>query len=230
MTSASGATVTGLLLVTEEGKFMSVADDGATGCADVAQGTLALNGKTFSGSGDFGIIDYAGAIGVQINCAFTDGSVWGTSTLSGSVVPRTTLTMTGDDTTSLGTVIQRTTGTLNFDDVYNESSSLSKLAGDWLLSTGAMLSISSDGVISSQDQSNGCVITGQVSIINASYNAYSVSVTYSNCGATTSALNGVTGTGLMTLDDTVVPSVLYTGYALTFSDGEVLLLVTKATN
>ena len=122
-----------------------------------------------------------------------------------------------------------TNGTLTFDEVYNETSSLSKVAGKWTLSSGALFSIAADGTISSQDASNGCEIKGKVSMINASYNAYAVSATYSNCQASVSALNEVTATGLMTVDDTQTPSVLYIGYSMTLVGGEVLVIVANGT-
>ena len=58
------------------------------------------------------------------------------------------------------------------------------------------LTISSDGAIFEQDATTGCVVNGQVSIPNMSYNAYSFSVTYANCTGANSVLNGTTATGL----------------------------------
>jgi hypothetical protein len=128
----------------------------------------------------------------------------------------------------MGTALA-TSGTLSFDDVYNEASSLSKLAGKWTVSTGALLTIDADGTILSQDAASGCEVNGKVSLINGKYNAYAVTATYSNCGANGSALNGLSGTGLMTLDDTQNPSVLYVGYSMTLAGGEVLLVASNAT-
>ncbi len=224
----SGATLPALVLVTEDGRFFSVAQNVSNDCADVAQGSLLLTGGDYSGTGDFGIISATGDIGAQVDCAFSDGSVWGTGVLSGSLVPGSTLSWTADDTTSMGTALA-TSGTLSFDDVYNEASSLSKLAGKWTVSTGALLTIDADGTILSQDAASGCEVNGKVSLINGKYNAYAVTATYSNCGANGSALNGLSGTGLMTLDDTQNPSVLYVGYSMTLAGGEVLLVASNAT-
>ena len=51
-----------------------------------------------------------------------------------------------------------------------------------------------------QDPASGCVINGQVSIINAAYNAYGIRFSYSSCTGLDSALNGVTFTGLAGYD------------------------------
>jgi hypothetical protein len=229
LTAASGASLPTLMLVTEDGKFFSVAENTATGCADVVAGDLALDVDAYSGSAYFGITNYGSDVGVQVDCAYADGSVSGTADLTGTLVSRKKLTVTADDTTSLGTVIPATTGQLDFDVVYNESSSLSKVSGSWILSTGAVFSISSAGAILSQDPANGCEVKGAVSLINSNYNAYSVSVAYANCGPSASALNGLTATGLMTLDDTKIPSILYVGYSITLPEGEVLMVALNAT-
>ncbi len=229
LTGASGVTLPTLILVTEDGRFMSVAENAVDDCADVAQGNLLLNGYTVSGDGNFGIISATGDVGVQVDCNFSDGSVWGTAALTGSVSPRSTLTLTEDNSTALGTALPSTFGTLFFDDAYNETSSLSKLAGNWILSTGAFLSINSGGTLSSKDPANGCDVNGKVTIVNAKYNAYAVAATYTNCSASASALNKLNATGLLTLDDTQDPAVLYIGYSMTLSDGEVLMISANGT-
>jgi hypothetical protein len=230
MIAASGASLPTLMLVTEEGKFFTVAENTATGCADVAEGELTLAVDSFSGNANFGLISYTTDIGVQIDCAFADGSVGGTAGLTGTVVPRKTLSLSANDVTSLGTVLPGANGSLTFDALYDETSSLSKVSGNWTLSTGAVVSINSAGVIFSQDAVNGCVVNGKVSLIDSSYDAYAVSASYSNCGPNASVLNGLTGTGLMTLDDTQIPNVLYVVYSLTLPGGEELVIAVNATN
>ena len=226
LTVPSGATLPALVLITEDGRFFSMAQNVNNDCADVAQGSLLLSGADYSGTDNFGIISATGDIGVQVDCAFSDGSVWGTGVMSGSLAPGT-LSWTADDSTSLGTALA-TSGTLTFDDVYNEASSLSKLTGKWTLSTGALLTIDADGTILSQDVASGCDVKGKVSLINGRYNAYAMAATYSNCGASASALNALSATGLMTLDDTQNPSVLYVGYSVTLPGGEVVMIAASA--
>jgi hypothetical protein len=56
-----------------------------------------------------------------------------------------------------------------------------------------------------QNPSNGCVLNGTVSIINASYNAYRVQYSYASCQGQEAVLNGVQFGGLATLDNTASP-------------------------
>jgi hypothetical protein len=230
MMAPSGAILPTFVLVSEDGRFFSVAQQSDDVCANVAQGTLLPAGDNYSGNGNFGIISATGEVSVQIDCAFSDGSVGGTSTLNGSFVPRSTLNLDSADTTSLGTPLQGIVGTLTFDDVYNEASSLSTVAGVWPLSSGALLTIAGDGSFSTQDVSTGCVLTGKVSVIDAHYNAYAVSGTYTACQASASAFTGASAAGLMTLDNTQSAEVIYMGYSVTLSGGEVVVIVLSTTH
>ncbi len=230
MMAPSGIALPTFILVTEDGRFFSVAVHSDNVCADVAQGTLIAGGDAYSGNSNFGIIGATGQIGVQIDCAFTDGSVSGTAALSGSFVPRSTLTLTSADTTSLGTPLQAAVGMLTFDNVYNEASSISQLEGRWILTSGVLLTIASDGTLSSVDGGTGCVMNGKVSLIDARYNAYALSATYSDCQPSASAFNGLTATGLMSLDNTQDAKVLYLGYSMTLVGGEVVVIVSNSTH
>ena len=450
MMTASGTKVAGLMLVTEDGRFFSEAENPADHCADVAQGLLTGSGTQLGGQGNIARIDYTVDIGVQNDCAYTDGAVWGSETLSGSVSPRSTLSMESQSATSFGTALPSATSTLTYDALYEETSSLSKVAGTWTLAypnnvksaipiindptgfasttglsllggaalsgtalqltsginwqaravwyatpvnvqsfttdfdfqltaaladgftftlqnagvtavgmnggglayegigssvavkfdlydnsgegpdstgfytngaaptvpavdmtasgvnlhsgdilhahlaydgttltltltdtvtsanfttsaalnipatvgantayvgftagTGGLsaiqsilnwtyvtgvttpapaISIGTDGVIAAHDAVNGCTLDGQVSIINANYNAYAVTVTYTNCGNSASAFDGLNANGLMTRDDTVTPTVLRFVYSMTLANGQVLILPFQASN
>jgi hypothetical protein len=54
-------------------------------------------------------------------------------------------------------------------------------------------------------------VNGNVTIINASYNAYAVQATYASCTGSAAVLNGITFTGLATLDTSVTPMQLVAG-------------------
>jgi hypothetical protein len=228
--SPSGMILPTFMLVTEDGRYFSVAQHSDGVCADVSQGTLLPTGDNYSGSGNFGIIGATGEVSVQIDCAFSDGSVGGTATVSGSFVPRSSLTLTSGDTTALGTPLRVAVGTFAFDDVYNVGSSLSDVAGVWTLSSGALLNIAADGSFSTLDVSTGCVVSGKASLIDAHYNAYAVSGMYSACQASASAFNGLTAAGLMSVDDTGSARVLYMGYSVTLPGGEVVVIVVNTTH
>jgi hypothetical protein len=138
-----------------------------------------------------------------------------------------------------GTVSQRSTLTLNgivgtYNNLYNQPSSLAAIAGNWSITglvvytAAGTLNISSSGVIFDQDPQTQCTINGQVSLINPNYNAYNLNVTYSNCigvvsaalGSPTDAfLDGATGSGIATVNNTVTPNTLFAVVTLSLSTG-----------
>jgi hypothetical protein len=73
------------------------------------------------------------------------------------------------------------------------------------------MNIGANGVVFEQDATTGCVIGGQVSIINATYNAYAIQLSISGCASPKDVLNGLTLTGLATLDTTASPTALLGG-------------------
>ncbi len=104
------------------------------------------------------------------------------------------------DISMTGTITERTrmsgswsggtgeTGTFSFsyDAMYDRGSSLTTVAGSWVSRdefdnpVGSM-TIDSAGRVDGQDAA-GCLYSGDVTIINASYNAYNLSMAVSNCG------------------------------------------------
>jgi len=122
--------------------------------------------------------------------------------LSGRIWERSAIVATQDFTTAAG---GRTVSSLalTYQPVYDDNSSLAKIAGNYadaLGLSGGVLNIASNGILFLQDPASGCVVNGQVSIINASYSAYSIRLSYSSCTGLDSALNGVTFTGLAACD------------------------------
>lgn len=227
-TTASGVAVTGVALVAENGQFYSFAENLNNSCADVSKGTMSASGSMLSGSAQFGIVNFTTSTGIATNCTYPDGSTSGTGTVSGTIAQRSSLTLTASATTANGTALPGNTVTLAYDNLYSKPSSLSAISGNWIGPTGVVLNITSSGVIFAQDPASGCVVNGQVSIINSSYNAYSASVTYSSCQGSAAVLNGVNATGLQTIDDTVTPNLLYTGYSATVN-GVTIIVVSTAT-
>ncbi len=233
LTSASGAVLDSLLIVSEDGRFISATEDPTSHCANVAQGSMIASGATLSGGGNFGLIDYTTVPAVETDCLFSDGSYWGTSSVSGSYVTKTSMTLSSTNTTSLSTVMPVSPLTSTYDTLYNESSDLSKTAGNWTDQTGTVISIDGNGVIFSQQSSTGtgtgCVLNGQLSVIDPLYDVYTTTVTFSNCQFGTVDLNGTTALGLVSLNDKVVPNVLYIGYTLNISTGVSFMVYTVAT-
>jgi hypothetical protein len=230
MMTPSGASVTGFMLVTADGHFAAEADNIADHCADVSQGALTASGATFTGQENVGIIDYNVSIGVQIDCAYSDGAVSGKGTLTGNVVESATLSTNNEATTSFGGVLPSGSANLIYDALYDQPSSLDIVAGTWTLLTGATISVSAEGAINSQDTNNGCTETGKVSVIDPIHNAYALSVSFAGCGDSAAALDGLTGTGLLMINNAVTPNTLQAVYSLTLADGTVLTGALYATN
>jgi len=145
----------------------------------------------------------------QIGTAFADQTTHGTGTVSGSIQQRSSLTLNTQFTTDGGT---SASGTLNltFDTLYNRASSLAAIAGNYS-SNGEVVTVDSNGNVFAQDPTSGCVTNGTVSIINASYNAYKVQFSYADCAGQYSVLNGLTFSGMATLDNTRSPETAIIG-------------------
>jgi hypothetical protein len=187
---ATGLALVGL--VTETGEFHFIRSDDTQ-----YFGTLTTSGNNVSGN-----LTGVTAVGY----VFPDGSTTGTGTYTGTVQARSTLNGSVRFTTQRG---ETTTGnsTLSFNSVYNQSSSLAKIAGNYRdLDTNAVINLSSNGVIFSQDPVTACIVNGVVAVINSSYNAYRVEYSFTGCRSPYTRLNGTTARGLATLDTTTSPN------------------------
>jgi hypothetical protein len=205
----TGDVIDALALISENGQYFEYGKNTTNGCAAIGFGNVSASGTTLSGSGDYVVVQYTTIPGVTVDCVDPDGSDSGTSSITGSITQRVSADITETDTTSMGTVIPESTQTYTFSSLYLNPSSLSTIAGNYADGS-ATLSISGSGVISEQD-SNGCVLSGQVSIINATYNAYAVQVSWANCTGSDTVLNGVSVSGLVTFDTSQSPAALVGG-------------------
>lgn len=185
----------GVALMDESGTFTFIANDG-----EQYPGTLVIDGEAFTGT-------------VQ---AFTPGaypnygSYYLCGGLSGSILPRQSVSGTSQCQTPQGTVTQDFAWTFNA--LYYVPSSFARISGSYVDSaTGTAFTISSDGAIFAQDATTGCVINGRVSMINAAYNVYDITVSYASCTGSLTPLNGVTLAGLAALDNSVSPNQLIAG-------------------
>lgn len=191
-TDSSGGDI--LAVVTETGRFHFLT------LADLSQGSGILsvsNGNNVNGN--FQLV-------TQLGRVFADGTTLADCTLAGTVTERQTLTVTVNCTTTLG-LQQQSTATLSYDNGYDRDSSLATIAGNFQ-GISAVLNITSGGVIFSQDAATGCVINGQVNIIDAAYGAYDFGFTYGNCLGQAAILNGSSFSGIAALDNTVNPEAL----------------------
>jgi hypothetical protein len=184
-----GVSVIGL--VAENGEFHFIQSD------EVQYfGTVSASGSTVSGS-------YVGV--TPVGFAFLDGSLTGTGTLAGSVLGQGTMSLQSAFRTALGSQ-NATNFTLAYDRLYERASALGTIAGNYRdPGTSAVVNVNAAGVVFSQDATTGCVINGQISIIDGRFNAYRVEYTFSGCRGSESVLNGTTARGLAALDNTVSP-------------------------
>jgi hypothetical protein len=188
--SATGLALIGF--VDSNGKADFILADGVqyTGTAQVAGAALALSLEGYP----------------QFGAQFSDGSTYGVGTFNGSVSSGNSISGTLSLTTSDNTT-STSSWSLTFSSLYDTASPLSAVTGTYADSasavsagldplSGASITISSTGAISSQGGANGCVLNGTVSNGDSSYDVYEVAYTYENCTGTYATLNGVQFTGL----------------------------------
>lgn len=143
-----------------------------------------------------------------VGFVFADGSTFSDCTVTGTVAERTSLSGTVNCTSSLGNQSSVTVN-LAYDTLYDLNSSLGTFAGTWTDASAPgidIVNVDSLGVIIGQDGSgSNCIYSGQVSLIDANFNAYDVEWTYSSCIGNAAILNGVSFSGIGAIDNTVTP-------------------------
>lgn len=149
----------------------------------------------------------AAVVGYQdFGNTFSDGSTYGIGTLNGSVMTADSITASLSFTSNGGTAVSGS-WSLTFQGLSNNASSDSTISGNYTdVVTGAVLSITSLGVMSSQNPANSCVLNGSVTTHDTAHDLYEVSYTFGSCTSTYAVLNGVQFTGLATLNTNVSPA------------------------
>jgi len=194
--SVSGATIIALINSAGQATFIS-------------SGGLQVNQGQFVGSAEVSGSTLAVTVDGYSNFpnSFSDGSTYGLGTVNGAVMTGSSITATLTFTTNGGTAISGS-WSLSFLAQSNNASSPAAISGNYTdTSTGAVLSINTNGVMTSQGPNN-CVLNGSVSTGDTSHNLYEVTYTYGNCTGTYAALNGVQFTGLATLNTGASPAQL----------------------
>lgn len=202
----NGDVINAQAIVDEQGDFYFLAVNNTNGCASLGFGQASVSGSAVTATSDWGLVTWTTVNGVAANCVEPDGSTAGTGSITGTVAQRSSLTLTETDTTSNGTMSSPTTTTWTYNSSYSQASSLATIAGNYTDGS-ATMSIDSNGVIFEQD-SNGCVLNGQVSIPAAAYNAYTFSLSFNGCP---NVPNGTTASGIATFDSTQSPNQLVAG-------------------
>lgn len=178
----TGTSYQSIGFITETGELRFLTEDG-----DQVTGNVSANGNQFSGS----ITSYAplGYVYVANGLPVISGSV------SGTIQERSTFS---GNASFMGTVAS--TFSFTYDPIYERDSSLAAVAGVYSetdSTTGITETYSIDvlGTITGST-STGCLITGNISLLNSSYNVYRINVAVTFCGE----LNG-NYTGLASLLD-----------------------------
>jgi hypothetical protein len=190
--SVSGLGITAF--INSAGQATFIRSDGAqfVGTAQISGDTLAV---TVDGYSDF-------------PAAFSDGSTYGLGTLNGTVTTGSSITATLSFTTNGGTAIDGS-WSLTFQSQSNSGSSTAAVSANYTDTvTGAVLSITSNGDMTEQNASNGCVLNGSISTTDSSQDIYEVAYSFGNCTGTYAVLNGVQFTGLASLNTSVSPGQL----------------------
>ena len=179
----------------------------------VTSGGLQVNQGQFVGSAQVSGSTLAVTVDGYSNfpSTFSDGSTYGLGTLNGAVTTGSSITATLTFTTSgpNGGIAISGSWSLSYSSQSNNASSPTVISGNYTdTSTGAVLSINSNGVMTSQGPNN-CVLNGSVATGDTSHNIYEVSYTYANCTGSYAGLNGVQLTGLATLNTSSSPEQLF---------------------
>jgi len=205
----------GIGIATESGQFYGFTRNTSSGCASLLFGQLNTAGSTVTGTGNSIIVQYTSVNGINPTCTNADGSVSGTMVLTGSVTQRQTLNLTSVETTSAKTVLPAVSTVWSFSNVYNQASSLSAIAGNYKQANtifyADVFNINSNGVVFGQDPTTKCVFNGQIGIINASYDVYNLTGTFSNCVGNYSVINGISASGLVAKDTSQTPAHIIGG-------------------
>jgi hypothetical protein len=181
----------------------------STGQADF----IRSDGTQFAGNVQVSGDAIAATLGVyaDFGTAFGDGSTHGLGTLSGTVTSGGALTANVAFTTDGGTAVSGT-WSLSYATLSTTVSSLAAISGNYTDgSTGAIVSISGTGQMTSQDPGTGCVLNGSVSTTTGGVDVYQVAYDYESCGGTSAVLNGVAFTGLAVLNPDVSPAQVVIG-------------------
>ena len=206
-TSMTNASATGIWSGSDSGSHLGItgmvnaAGQAVFIRADGVQfvGTLQVSGSALAAT----VAGYS-----AFGATFSDGSNFGIGTLNGTVATGGALSAALTFTTHGGSDIGGAWA-LTFEPRSGDPSSSATVSGNYTDHvTGSVLSITSSGVMSSQNAANGCVLNGAISTADAAHDVYEVAFTYGNCTGGFAPLNGVQFTGLASLNTDVTPAQL----------------------
>jgi hypothetical protein len=218
--SLAGSDTSGSTTTTESAAGLWSGTDSASGLTMVAvinstgqADFIRSDGTQFVGTVQVSGDSIASTLGVYVTFgnAFGDNSTHGLGTLSGTVTSSGTMSANVAYTTDGGTAVSGV-WSLSYATLSTTVSSLSAISANYTDgTTGAVVSISGTGQMTSQDSNTGCVLNGTVSTTTGGVDAYLVAYNYESCGGTSAVLNGVPFTGLAVLNPDVSPAQVIIG-------------------
>jgi hypothetical protein len=202
----------GFLLTSPTGPFFYITY--ANNCTGLYYGTLSVEGSGpygVTGNGSFSPDPWSANVG---GCRISEAD-----TFKGTLAPGDSLQLSSAGTAPFGWV---------FDPGwYNQRSAINLIVGNWseqVLGDMITFIVNADGSVYMQSPLDNCVLQGQAQLINAGFNLYSFSFTYSSCTGGDAELNGRVGTGLITLDTGTNPLDLVMGLEVPMASAPAYLL------
>lgn len=143
-----------------------------------------------------------------------NGGPFATATISGTVTEQGLISVSFN--TSYGT---SGTISMSFNSIYNRTSSLSLVAGIWNYTSGSYsltVTVQSDGTYFGQD-SDGCVLSGTIGLLDTAHNLYDIDTSISSCGALNGSYTGFSGLlDNVTTNDTLQVTISNSNYILLY--------------
>lgn len=191
-TDSTGLTVTGY--IDSAGNAVFIRSDGVQ-----FVGPTQLSGDTLVAA----VVGYT-----DFPATFTDGSSYGLGTINGTVATGSTLMLSLNFTTNGGTMLSDS-WSLAFNTLTSNGSSLGTIAANYTdTASGSVITVSANGVVTGQNPQNSCVVNGNITVINSTYDIYQVTITYESCTGSYAVLNGVELTGLAVYNPNTSPPQL----------------------
>ena len=168
-------------VVAETGEFACVLNDPVSGdLTGAAGGNAQVSGTNVSGGGTTYAVP---------GTTLPNGQTTASATISsGTVSSGSTLDLVVDAAGATSTI------DTDFDESYNRGSDLATIAATYtdfdIFGEASSFTIDAAGAITGQSLS-GCVLNGQVTIIDAGFNAYDVQLDVSSCGALNGSYDGL---------------------------------------
>lgn len=187
-TNSAGNAADSIVLATADGTYFSIGVDTVSHCQGVGYGTLVSSVDNLT---------LAGSV-VLVPCTFADGSNTATLNGSGTIQAGSSISLT---TLTLKSSMGNTYAadwlgqSMSDDPLYNEASSLAKVAGAYNVPDGSggvlgVITVAMDGTFTYGPDTAGCSASGSLSIIDATHAIMGFTGDFVNCGALGAGMTG----------------------------------------